>query len=149
MSNSNEVEIRRRIMQGNKSKDTSPEIRTRKVLHAMGVRFRLHRRDLPGRPDIILPKRKVCIFVHGCFWHRHQGCYLASTPRKNVEFWEAKFLANQNRDIKNIALLKEQGWHPVVIWECETMKPETLDNKLRGILSAHLPSKVEAVKNTP
>ena len=149
MSNSNEVEIRRRIMQGNKSKDTSPEIRTRKALHAMGVRFRLHRRDLPGRPDIILPKRKVCIFVHGCFWHRHHGCYLASQPRKNVEFWEAKFLANQNRDIKNIALLKEQGWSPVVIWECETMKPEMLDNKLREILSAHLPPNAETVKNTP
>lgn len=137
MPSNNEVEIRRRIMQGNKSKDTSPEIRTRKALHAMGVRFRLHRRDLPGRPDIILPKRKVCIFVHGCFWHPHHGCYLASQPRKNVEFWESKFLANQNRDIKNIALLKEQGWNPIVIWECETMKPEILNNKLQEILCSY------------
>lgn len=139
MSNSDAAENRRRIMQGNKSKDTSPEIRTRKALHAMGVRFRLHRRDLPGRPDIILPKRKVCIFVHGCFWHRHHGCYLASQPRKNVEFWDAKFLANQKRDIKNIALLKDQGWHPIVIWECETMRAETLDNKLQEILCTYPP----------
>lgn len=140
MSRYDEAAIRRRIMQGNKSKDTSPEIRTRKALHAMGVRFRLHRRDLPGKPDIVLPSRKVCILVHGCFWHRHRECNLASTPKKNVEFWEAKFLNNQERDVKNIALLKEHGWHPVVIWECETMNYGSLEKKLREILNLHQPT---------
>lgn len=107
-------------------KNTKPEMRVRKAAHAMGLRYRLHRRDLPGRPDIVFPSRGVALFVHGCFWHRHEGCRLASTPGSNVEFWQEKFCRNVDRDVANSRRLVEGGWRPVIIWECETRKPETL-----------------------
>lgn len=112
-------EQRRRSMVGNKSRDTKPEIQVRKLLHSLGYRFRIQRKDLPGRPDIVLPKYKTAIFVNGCFWHRHEGCKYASTPSTNSDFWEKKFAANVKRDARNYAALKKQGWNVIVIWECE------------------------------
>ena len=112
-------EQRSRNMSAIKSKNTKPEIAVRKVLHSMGFRFRLHRKDLPGSPDIVLPKYKTVIFVHGCFWHRHENCKYASTPKTRKEFWEKKFRENINRDNLNQANLSLRGWKIIIIWECQ------------------------------
>ena len=112
-------EQRSRNMSAIKSKNTKPEIAVRKLLHAMGFRFRLHRKDLPGSPDIVLPKYKTVIFVHGCFWHRHENCKYASTPNTRQEFWEAKFRENINRDKLNQENLSSKGWKIIIVWECE------------------------------
>ena len=115
----NVSEQRSRNMSAIKSKNTKPEIKVRKVLHSMGYRFRLHRKDLPGSPDIVLPKYKTVIFVHGCFWHRHENCKYASAPKTRQEFWEAKFRENINRDKLNQENLSSKGWKIIVVWECE------------------------------
>jgi len=107
------------MMKGIRSKDTKPEITVRRYLHAQGLRFRLHSRKLPGSPDIVLPKYRVAIFVHGCFWHRHPGCRYATTPANNAERWKLKFDANIERDARKEALLSAAGWKVMVIWECE------------------------------
>ena len=112
-------EQRSRNMSAIKSKNTKPEIAVRKVLHSMGYRFRLHSKDLPGSPDIVLPKYKTVIFVHGCFWHRHENCKYASTPKTRQEFWEAKFRENINRDKLNQENLFSKGWKIIIVWECE------------------------------
>ena len=112
-------EQRSRNMSAIKSKNTKPEIAVRKLLHSMGYRFRLHRKDLPGSPDIVLPKYKTVIFVHGCFWHRHENCKYASTPKTRREFWEKKFRENINRDNLNQANLALKGWKIIIIWECQ------------------------------
>ena len=112
-------EQRSRNMSAIKSKNTKPEIAVRKLLHSMGYRFRLHRKDLPGSPDIVLPKYKTVIFVHGCFWHRHENCKYASTPKTRKEFWEKKFRENINRDNLNQANLSLKGWKIIIIWECQ------------------------------
>ena len=107
-------------MAGIGSKDTKPEIAVRKFLHAKGFRFRLHRKDLPGKPDIVLPKMNICIFVHGCFWHRHNCKKGKHLPKSNVEFWEEKLDKNKVRDEKNKKALQRLGWKVLVIWECQT-----------------------------
>jgi len=112
-------EQRSRNMSAIKSKNTKPEIKVRKVLHSMGYRFRLHSKDLPGSPDIVLPKYKTVIFVHGCFWHRHQNCKYASTPKTRKEFWNKKFNENINRDKINQENLSSKGWKIIIVWECE------------------------------
>ena len=112
-------EQRSRNMSAIKSKNTKPEIKVRKVLHSMGYRFRLHSKDLPGSPDIVLPKYKTVIFVHGCFWHRHENCKYASTPKTRQEFWKAKFRENINRDKLNQENLSSKGWKIIIVWECE------------------------------
>jgi len=112
-------EQRSRNMSAIKSKNTKPEIAVRRLLHSMGYRFRLHRKDLPGSPDIVLPKYKTVIFVHGCFWHRHENCKYASTPKTRKEFWEKKFRENINRDNLNQANLALKGWKIIIIWECQ------------------------------
>ena len=112
-------EKRSRNMSAIKSKNTKPEIAVRKLLDSMGYRFRLHRKDLPGSPDIVLPKYKTAIFVHGCFWHRHENCKYASIPKTRKEFWEKKFRENINRDNLNQANLSLQGWIIIIIWECQ------------------------------
>ena len=112
-------EQRSRNMSAIKSKNTKPEIKVRKVLHSMGYRFRLHSKDLPGSPDIVLPKYKTVIFVHGCFWHRHENCKYASTPKTRQEFWNKKFKENINRDNLNQANLSLKGWKIIIIWECQ------------------------------
>ncbi|MCG7979521.1 MAG: very short patch repair endonuclease [Candidatus Thiodiazotropha taylori] len=118
-----------------KGKDTSPEVRVRKVLHANGYRFRLHRKDLPGKPDIVLPKHNTCIFVHGCFWHQHPGCKRATLPTTRREFWTKKFQANKKRDSQTKEQLEKLGWHVCVIWECKTKSSETLISELKACFS--------------
>ena len=102
-----------------KSKDTKPELKVRKILYKLGYRFRLHRKDLPGKPDIVLPKYRTAIFVNGCFWHRHENCIEASRPKSNSEYWENKLDKNVERDLKKYQLLREDNWKVIVFWECE------------------------------
>ena len=104
------------------SKDTKPEKLVRSLLHKQGLRFRIHSKKLPGKPDIVLPKYKTCIFVHGCFWHRHMGCSRTTIPKTRKSFWEAKFESNVQRDRENQRKLKELGWQVEIIWECELSK---------------------------
>lgn len=109
---------RSRMMSAIKGKNTLPEILLRKFLHANGFRYRLHVVKLPGKPDIVLPKYRLCIFVNGCFWHQHIGCKFASIPKTNTEFWTRKFIANKERDNAVIAQLRNLGWRVFEIWEC-------------------------------
>ena len=127
-------EQRSRNMSAIKSKNTKPEIAVRKLLHSMGYRFRLHRKDLPGSPDIVLPKYKTVIFVHGCFWHRHKNCKYASTPKTRKEFWENKFNSNKKRDQKIQKEIIDLGWKFIIIWECEARNIQPLEEKLKGYL---------------
>jgi len=110
---------RSRMMSGIRSKDTKPEMTVRRYLHARGFRYRLHARGLPGSPDLVLPKYRVAILVHGCFWHRHAGCRFATTPASNVEKWNAKFQTNVDRDVRKLTSLQAAGWRVIVVWECE------------------------------
>ncbi len=121
-----------------RSKNTKPEIRIRSLLHHMGYRFRLHQKNLPGKPDIVLPKFQTVIFVHGCFWHRHPGCKYAYTPKSRIEFWQKKFNENIDRDCKVQKELEDIGWRILVVWECELKDMETLANKLDNFLSQDL-----------
>lgn len=114
-----------------KGRDTKPELAVRSILHRLGLRFRLHRRDLPGRPDIVLPKFKTVVFVHGCFWHRHRGCRFAYTPKSRSKFWGTKFDENIERDRRNLRDLARLGWIVLVVWECETRDPVKLANRFR------------------
>lgn len=102
-----------------KGKNTRPEMIVRKLVFAAGFRYRLHSGKLPGKPDLVFPGRRKVIFVHGCFWHRHENCALARTPKSNHEFWRAKFANNQNRDVANMERLSDLGWSILVVWECE------------------------------
>ncbi|WP_103734811.1 very short patch repair endonuclease [Pseudomonas sp. GZJR-8] len=122
---------RSRMMSGIKGKDTKPELAVRRFLHAHGYRFRLHRRDLPGKPDIVLPRLKVCIFVHGCFWHRHTGCKYAVLPKTRTDFWTEKLESNVDRDRKVMQELFSNGWCVFTVWECELKNP---DEALRALL---------------
>ena len=107
-------------------KNTTPEIVVRKIAHSLGLRFRLHRRDLPGTPDLVFPKWRTAIFVHGCFWHRHSGCAKASTPKTRTKYWRDKFKSNVGRDKRNTDLLRKHGWSVVTVWECETKDVESV-----------------------
>jgi DNA mismatch endonuclease (patch repair protein) len=109
------------LMRRVSTKGSKPEMRVRRALHALGFRFRLHRRDLPGSPDIVLPRHRSVIFVHGCFWHRHPGCRQTTTPKTRAAFWQAKFDANQARDARVEEALRRAGWRVHVIWECEAI----------------------------
>ncbi|MCA6218830.1 DNA mismatch endonuclease Vsr [Ideonella sp. B7] len=114
---------RSQMMSGIKGKNSVPEMQVRKALFAMGHRFRLHRRDLPGTPDIAMPGRKIAIFVHGCFWHAHQGCKYAKTPSTRTEFWTDKLQGNVDRDRRAANKLAEMGWRVLSVWECSTRDP--------------------------
>ena len=116
-------------------RDTAPELAARRILHRMGYRFRLHRRDLPGKPDIVLPRRRTIFLIHGCFWHRHRGCRFAYLPKTRVEFWQAKFKANVVRDRRVERRLRTMGWKVHVIWECETHDPVSLEARLKRALT--------------
>ncbi len=105
-----------------RSRDTGPERTLRSMLHRAGFRFRLHDRSLPGTPDIVMKKYRAVILVHGCYWHRHEGCRNATTPSSRTEFWQEKFAATVMRDERNIEALKELGWKPIVVWECDLNK---------------------------
>ena len=119
--------VRSRMMSCIRSANTRPEIMVRRYLHATGLRFGLHNRGLPGRPDIVLPRYKVAIFVHGCFWHRHPGCVKATTPSTRPEFWAAKFEGNVARDATTEQCLVAAGWRVLTIWECEINDLARLD----------------------
>lgn len=115
-----------------RSRDTGPELILRSMLHRAGFRFRLHDRSLPGTPDIVMKKHRAAILVHGCYWHRHEGCRNATTPSSRTDFWKDKFAATVSRDERNIEALKELGWKPVVVWECDLKKrPEQVMVEIR------------------
>lgn len=131
---------RSQMMAGIRAKDTKPELIVRRHLHAAGYRFRLHRTDLPGTPDIVLPKYRTAILVHGCFWHRHTKCRLAYTPKTRPQYWAEKFAQNVARDRKNLLMLHQLGWNVVIVWECAVRNPD-ID------LSDHLVSAIESSRN--
>lgn len=117
-------ETRSRMMSGIRGKNTKPELALRRALHRRGFRFRLHSSKVHGRPDLALPKYRAVVFVHGCFWHRHEGCRYATTPSTRPEFWQAKFDANVTRDNTVCATLLEDGWRVATVWECALRKPD-------------------------
>jgi len=119
-----------------RGKDTGPEMIVRRIVYGMGYRYRLHRRDLPGRPDLSLGKLGKAIFVHGCFWHRHDdsSCKLARLPKSRLEFWLPKLDGNRERDARNIALLQKDGWQVLVVWECELKNTASLRSKIQAFL---------------
>lgn len=120
-----------------RNKNTKPEIRVRKKLHKLGYRFRLHRDDLPGCPDIVLPRHNTVIFVHGCYWHRHPGCKYSYTPKSRIEFWTRKFKENVKRDQQHQDKLSKLGWRVGVIWECESKDDQQLEVLIQDILSGN------------
>lgn len=115
------------MMAGIRARDTRPELRVRKALHALGFRYRLHASKLPGKPDIVLRKHRAAILVHGCFWHRHANCHFATTPASNPEFWAAKFAGNVERDARGVAALAKMGWRVAVVWECGLRRRDVSD----------------------
>jgi DNA mismatch endonuclease (patch repair protein) len=117
-----------------RGKDTVPERLVRSALHRMGYRFRLHRKDLPGTPDVVIPGRKLAIFVHGCFWHSHPLCHKGRLPKSKLEYWEPKLKQNSKRDRKNLSSLRRLGWKVVIIWQCETQDMAHVEERLRDIL---------------
>ncbi|MFP6698792.1 MAG: DNA mismatch endonuclease Vsr [Alphaproteobacteria bacterium] len=117
-----------------RSKDTKPELAVRRLIHGMGLRYRLHRRNLPGSPDLVFSSRRKVILVHGCFWYRHLGCKLARIPKSRTEFWIAKLEGNRTRDIKNQSLLVGLGWEYLVVWECQVRDNKKLKQLIRGFL---------------
>lgn len=128
---------RSRMMASIRGKDTRPELLLRSALFAAGFRYRLHVRNMPGSPDLVFPRYHAALFVHGCFWHRHEGCRFTTTPKSNIEFWHLKFEGNVVRDARNDALLREAGWRVGVVWECELKRSvaetaETVSDWLRG-----------------
>lgn len=117
-----------------KGRDTKPEILVRSLIFHMGFRFRLHRRDLPGTPDIVLPRHRKVIFVHGCFWHGHNSCPRSKRPTTNEDFWNNKLDGNIERDKRYCMELRQMGWKVLIVWECETRSAEKLLQKLEGFL---------------
>ena len=113
-----------------RGRDTRPEVAVRSMLHRLGLRFRLHRKDLPGKPDIVLPGRQTVVFVHGCFWHRHPGCRFAYEPKSREAFWREKFQQNVERDQRNQRALRKCGWRVIIVWECELRDPRKLCRRL-------------------
>ena len=128
-------EQRSRNMASIRSKDTKPELIVRKLVHSMGFRFRLHRKDLPGKPDLVFPRLKKVIFVHGCFWHKHRCRYGRVKPATNARFWEDKRNSNVERDKRTRRKLKRQGWDYLIIWECWTKDMDKLEARISSFLN--------------
>lgn len=130
------VDSRKRseIMSRVRDRDTKPELVVRRIAHRLGFRFRLHRRDLPGCPDIVFPRYRSVIMVHGCFWHRHPGCKYSSSPKTRIDYWESKFKDNVVRDQINETALRDSGWRVMIIWECETKDEETVAARIASYL---------------
>lgn len=118
-------------------RDTAPELAVRRAAHRMGFRFRLHRKELPGRPDLVFPKYRLAVFVHGCFWHRHAGCANCTMPKTRPEFWQRKFQGNVERDYRTCEQLERLGWRTLIIWECETEEPAHLESILSAAIDSH------------
>jgi DNA mismatch endonuclease (patch repair protein) len=128
-------EIERSALMGRvRGKDTKPELVVRRAAHRLGYRFRLHRKGLPGMPDLIFPSRRKAIFVHGCWWHRHEGCVKAAPVKTRADFWDAKFARNVARDAKVEADLRAAGWGVAIIWECQTRRVNEIEDTLRAFL---------------
>lgn len=133
-------EHRSRIMSKIKGKNTKPEMIVRSLCHRMGLRFRLHSRDLPGTPDLVFPKHRQCIFVHGCFWHQHPNCKRASMPSSRIEFWQSKLMKNVARDFEAQQALVALGWSVTVIWECQTKNRDALRDDIQKTFNTKKPS---------
>lgn len=129
---------RSRLMSRVRQRDTTPEIVVRRAVHALGYRFRLHRKDLPGTPDLVFPGLRTALFVHGCFWHAHPGCKSATVPKTRTEWWRAKLQGNVARDALAESRLQAMGWQVGVVWGCETRNPALLREKLAAILPPRL-----------
>lgn len=127
--------VRSRMMAAIRGRDTSPELLVRQYLHRAGLRFRVHRKTLPGRPDIVLTQHRAVVFVHGCFWHRHEGCRFTTTPATRSDFWQDKFGRNVARDEQKSGLLRAAGWRVFTIWSCEANNSEALDRLFFSIVS--------------
>ena len=125
--------VRSKMMATIRGRDTKPELFLRKALHGLGFRYRLHAKQLPGRPDLMLPKCNAVIFVHGCFWHRHPGCRFTTTPATRPEFWQEKFAANVLRDARAEAALRDIGLRTAIVWECGLRRPETASETLDAV----------------
>jgi DNA mismatch endonuclease, patch repair protein len=117
-----------------KSKDTKPELSVRRALFGLGYRYRLHQKDLPGKPDLVFPARRKVIFIHGCFWHAHQGCSVANLPKTRTDFWKSKFQRNCDRDLTNQSELRKLGWRVLTVWECETKNKPRLIRRIVSYL---------------
>lgn len=126
-------------MRAIRSKDMRPELAVRSLVHKLGYRFRLHRKDLPGKPDLVFPSRRKVIFVHGCFWHAHD-CKISHAPKSNLQYWGPKLERNRARDEKNIGTLRADGWKTMVIWECDLKDLAALQSRLEGFLVEGRPS---------
>lgn len=126
---------RSEIMRAVRSRDTGPELVVRKMIHRAGFRYRLHSKKLPGTPDIVFPRLKKVIFVHGCYWHGHPGCKKAALPKSRVEFWKAKVDGNRVRDQTRMLQLRQDGWMPIVVWQCELREPEKLFRRVTSLLN--------------
>jgi DNA mismatch endonuclease (patch repair protein) len=127
---------RRRNMSRVKGRDTKPELLVRSIVHRLGYRFRLHGKGLPGKPDLVLPRHRKVVFVHGCFWHGHAGCRRAARPSTNREFWDRKIDGNVERDAANVKALGRAGWKVLVVWQCAMKDRASLEKKLGEFLSA-------------
>lgn len=123
-------------MRAIRSKGMKPELSVRKMIHRMGYRYRLHRTDLPGRPDLVFGSRKKVIFVHGCFWHQHPSpnCKIVRTPKSNTSYWEPKLANNRTRDIQHQLALRRHGWDVLILWECEILRDDALETRVRTFL---------------
>lgn len=122
------------LMSRIRAKNSKPELAVRKVAHALGYRFRLHYHSLPGTPDLVFPRLRTAIFVHGCFWHRHRGCRRTTQPKTRAKYWSEKFEANVARDARKSRRLRQMGWHVFVVWECQTLDARKLAARLQRIL---------------
>jgi DNA mismatch endonuclease (patch repair protein) len=119
-----------------RGKNTGPELRLRRIVYGLGYRYRLHRRNLPGTPDLVFPGRRKVVFLHGCFWHQHEGCAAARIPKTRPEFWLEKFSQNKARDERVVASLEAAGWRSLVIWECELAEPDKVASLIMQFLGA-------------
>lgn len=126
---------RSKLMANVRSKNTSTELAVCKIVNSLGFRFRLHRKELPGNPDLVFAPRKSVIFVHGCFWHRHNGCKYATMPKTNAKFWREKFEKNVLRDKQARRTLRKMGWAVLIVWQCELKRAEALKTKIKGFLN--------------
>lgn len=117
-----------------RGKDSAPEMKLRRLVHGMGFRYRLHVKELPGKPDLVFPSKHAVIFMHGCFWHRHEGCKLARLPKSKLDFWKTKLEANKERDLLHQRQLQNLGWRVLVVWECEMSDMDHVSAIVRGFL---------------
>jgi DNA mismatch endonuclease (patch repair protein) len=117
-----------------RDKGSAPEMKIRRLIHGMGFRYRLHVKELPGKPDLVFPSRRAVIFMHGCFWHRHEECKLARLPKSKLDFWKPKLEANKERDLLHQRQLRDLGWRVLVVWECEMIYTERISTIVRNFL---------------